>query len=93
MNDEISLNLARKIRHGLKGLDHPDHFIISAIINKFFSDKYVYIKDVFKVLDIDDTVSLEEAAHILNIAESKNLENDSIALLDIINQHKKGIKL
>lgn len=93
MNDKLFLDLARKIRHGLRGLDHPDHFIIGAIINKFFSDKYVYIKDVSKVLDIDDTVDLEEAAHILNIAESKNLENDSTALLDIINQHKKGITL
>lgn len=93
MNDELSLDLARKIRHGLKGLDHPDHFIISEIINKFFSDKYVYIKDVSIILDIDDTINLKDAAQILNMAESKNLEDDSTALLDIINQHKRGITL
>jgi hypothetical protein len=93
MNDELSLDLARKIRHALKGLDHPDHFVISALINKFFLDKYVYIKNVSKVLDIDETLNLKDAAHILDIAESKELENDPIALLDIINQHKKGITL
>jgi hypothetical protein len=93
MNEEVALDLARKIRYGLKGWDYPNHIQISLIIQHFFASKYTFIKDVSKVLDLDDTLTLEDAARILDIAESKELENDTTALLDIINQHKKGITL
>lgn len=93
MDKDIALDLARKIRHGLSHLDFPDHIVISQIIRDFFKSKYIYIKDVSKILDLDNTLNLDDALQILFIAESKELENDTEALLDIISQHKKGITL
>lgn len=92
MDELDSYQLATEIRHALRGYEYVDHYVIQHAILVYFESKYIYIKDISSVLVLDSTLSKEDAAQILYIAESKDLL-DKDSLLDIISIHKKGLTL